>query len=150
MDRATFRAVVQKQLAGRPFAGAHTAGRAAAELEAWLYADDGEPAVVELVYVGESTPEKKQRRDFLTAALIDRAVQQACGAACDAEFRGGVGGLSPALLARAIEDQVRTLADVLTPQNAARHLSLPDGTRVGTVHRLEAPALLPAELERER
>jgi hypothetical protein len=143
--------VVQKQLAGRPFAGTHTAGRAAAELEAWLFCDDGEPAVVELVYVGETTPEKKQRRDFLTAALIDRAVQQACGTACDAEWCGrGTGGLTPALLARAIEDQVRTLADVLTPQNAARHLSLPDGVRVGTVRRLEGPALLPAELERER
>jgi hypothetical protein len=106
--------------------------------------------VVELGYVGEATPERKHRRDFLTAALIDRAVQQACGEACDAEFNGGVGGLTPAWLARAIEDQVRTLADVLTPQNAARHLSLPDGVRVGTVRRLEAPALLPAELERER
>jgi hypothetical protein len=104
---------------------------------------------VQLHYVGSSTPVIKYRRDFFTAALVDRAVQQAAAEACRAEHAGcDQPGVSPEGVIAACHRQIRSIVDQLTPYNAGNYLTLPDGARVGDVRRIEQPQVLPFELER--
>lgn len=156
LDRFRFRAVLEKHVRHRPFRG-DVGGDAAAvrrcaiaDLAAWLFAPHaGDRGLVEIAYVGRPQPEVKHRRDFLTAGLVDRAVQRAAAEACDAEWRGAeAGGLTTASLARALDAQVRHIVDQLTPESCAQYLTLPDAVRVGTVRRLPQPPALPLELER--
>ena len=124
--------------------------RAVGDLTAWLFSPNGaDRGQVELTYVGSSAPVLKYRRDFLTGALVDRAVQQAAAEACRAERAGAARpGLSSALLVSTFDRQVRGIVDQLHRDNVNQYLDLPDGVRVGTVRRIEQPALLPVELER--
>ncbi|MEQ1841942.1 MAG: AAA family ATPase, partial [Verrucomicrobiales bacterium] len=49
-----------------------------ADVTDWLFSRNGsDPGVVELTYAGATTPEIRYRRDFLTGALIDRAIESA-------------------------------------------------------------------------
>jgi hypothetical protein len=151
MDRFGFRAVLDKQLHRRPFAGGeHARRRAVLDLTTWLFAPNAQGGgLVELNFVGQANAVTKHRRDFLTAGLIDRAVQQASAEACEAEWqRGDASGLTSSLLQRAIDAQVRHVVDQLTPGNADQYLTLPDAVRVGSVRRIAQPPLLPIELER--
>lgn len=156
MERRAFRAVLECQLRDRAFrrgdAESETAARhrAVADLAAWLFApNQSEPGQVELTYVGASSPVVKHRRDFLTAALVDRAVDQASKTAAHAEWLGDAEpGLTSAGLMTAIDEQVRQTVDQLTPQNAGRYLTLPDATRVASVRRIDQRTVLPLELER--
>jgi len=156
LDRAGFRAVLEKQLAGREFQGA-TSGASAdarasciADLVSWFFASNAaQEGVVELTYVGQTTAVTKHHRDFLTAALIDRAVQDACEGACDAEWQGAQDpGLSTVRLLNALDAQVRQIATQLTAQTCDRYLTLPEGVRVSAVRRIAQPAVLAMELER--
>jgi ATP-dependent 26S proteasome regulatory subunit len=149
--RFEFRAMLDKHLADRPFEGGDEAReRALQGLTAWLFAPTSDDeAAVEIHYVGEATPVRKQRRDFLTGALVDRAVQQASAEVCDAEWAGEVNaGHDHARLMRAFDDQVHAIVDQLTPQNVSDYLTLPDGARVASVRRIPRAAVLPIELER--
>jgi ATP-dependent 26S proteasome regulatory subunit len=156
LNRRSFVAVLHKHLRGLPFVAekgvepAEAERRAAADLTAWLFSPNGpDRGQVELTYVGSSAPVLKYRRDFLTGALVDRAVQQAAAEACRAERAGAARpGLSAALLVSTFDRQVRGIVDQLHRDNVGQYLDLPDGTRVGSVRRLEQPALLPVELER--
>jgi hypothetical protein len=158
LGRRSFRAVLSRQLARRPLAnGANGAGgddasaraRAVADVATWLYAPGNDAGQVALTYVGEARSDVRHRRDFLTPALVDRAVQQACREACHAEWTGaGPGGLTTVALMKALDRQVRDVVEQLDPRNCHHHLSLPEGTRVASVRRLESPAVLPLELER--
>ncbi len=156
LRRRDFVAVVQKHLRGLPFVSekgvepAEAERRAVADLTAWLFSPNGtDRGQVELTYVGASAPVIKYRRDFLTGALVDRAVQQAAAEACRAERAGATRpGLSSALLVSAFDRQVRAVVDQLHRDNVGQYLDLPDGARVGGVRRIEQPALLPVELER--
>jgi ATP-dependent 26S proteasome regulatory subunit len=150
-----FRAVMGKLLRDLPFAcdgrGEDVVRRqAVAELGTWLFAPHGgDGAVVELSYVGQPAPVLKHRRDFLTAGLLDRAVQQACDQACDADWSGAdPSGLTTELLSCAIDDQVRHIVDQLAPGNCEQYLTLPDATRVASVRRVSQPTVLPIQLER--
>ena len=156
MDRATFRAVLEKQLAGRPFrregAVSEDAAResAVADIVTWFYAPNSAQAgVVELVFAGQTNRVTKHHRDFFTAALVDRAVQEACADACDAEWLGADDpGLSTAALIASIDRQVRQIVEQLTPRTCDRYLTLGDGERVADLHRHEAPVVTPLEIER--
>lgn len=152
LERRSFRAVLAKQLAGRPFAEGNDASvrtRAVADLATWLYAPGNDAGQVELTYVGEARAIVRYRRDFLTPALVDRAVQQACREACQAEWTGaGPGGLTTAALVKALDRQVRNVVEQLQPRSCHHHLTLPDGARVASVRRIDPPAVLPLELER--
>lgn len=150
MNRFSFRAVIEKQLSGRPFARGSDAQRAVADITTWLFAPNTQGAgLVELTFVGQPNAVTKHRRDFLTAGLVDRAVQQASTEACDSEWRTRApGGLTTEMLQRAIDAQVRSIIDQLSETNADQYLTLPDAVRVGTVRRLEQSPLLPIELER--
>jgi ATP-dependent 26S proteasome regulatory subunit len=156
LSRRQFMAVLGKHLCGLPFVAekgveaAEAERRAVADLTAWLFSPNGQDrGQVELSYVGASAPVVKHRRDFLTGALVDRAVQQAAAEACKAERAGAARpGLSAALLVSTFDRQVRAIVDQLHRDNVGQYLDLPDGARVGSVRRIEQPALLPVELER--
>jgi len=155
LKRRAFEAVLEKHLAGRPILAQN--GSPAAELERrmvndltdWLFSRNGsDRGVVELTFTGSTTSEVRHRRDFLTGAMVDRAVQQASEEACRLERLGQARrGLSLEQLLRAFEDQVRGVVDQLTPQNVHHYLALPDGVRVATVRRLPQPPVFPMELQ---
>jgi ATP-dependent 26S proteasome regulatory subunit len=119
-------------------------------LTAWLFSPNGtDQAVVELVYAGTTNPVVKSRRDFLTASLVDRAVQQAAAEAAQAELDGApVSGITLEQLARAFDAQLRGLIDQLKEHNVGSFTDLPDGVRVATLRRLPQPAHLPFEFHR--
>lgn len=155
LDRRGFRAVLDRHLYRRPLAAAlgtdPVAGRRrlSSELEGWLYSSNGfDHGLVELSFAGQSSPEIRRRRDFLTGALVELAVQQACDEACEAE-RLGVGepGLDARGLLSALDGQIRALAQRLRPENVSQYLTVPDGARVLNVRRIEQPEFQPYELE---
>jgi hypothetical protein len=148
LDRRAFLAVLGKHLDGRPLAAPRTA--VVADLAAFLYAPRGEDqGQVEVSLLGQPAPRRFYRRDFLTGGLVDRAVQQAAAEACRAERAGETpAGLDARRLMRAIDAQVRALADLLAPHNVHDYLTVPDDARVSAVRRIAAPALLSADLER--
>jgi hypothetical protein len=156
LARRSFLAVLHKHLRGLPVSSANGYApeelrrRLAADVAAWLFCPNGQDrGLVELTYAGSTAPVMKQRRDFLTGALVDRAVQEAAAEACRCERLGlGGAGLTPAGLIAALDRQLRSIADQLHPHNVRNYLDLPDGVRVAAVRRLPQPAALPADLER--
>ncbi|MBW2274721.1 MAG: AAA family ATPase [Deltaproteobacteria bacterium] len=156
MDRFTFRAVLEKHLRDLPFRrgdaeSADAARRwAIANVTSWLYGPNASArGQIEVTFVGQANPVTKHHRDFLTAGLIDRAIQEACEEAANAEHAGAEDpGLTVECVIAAIDRQVRHIVDLLTPHNCGQYLALPDGERVATLRRIEQPASIPFELER--
>src|SRR5207302_753621 len=103
--------------------------QAVQQLAAWLYSPNGsDRGQVELTFVGTTTPVVKYRRDFLTGALVDRAVQQAAAQACREERYGSPRpGLTTTMLATAFDQQVRSIVEQLHAENAANYVALPEG-----------------------
>lgn len=149
LGRRGFAAVLEKHIGGLPLAGEHEGNETQAcrrlvrQMTDWLFAPSGQDAgQVELTYVGSATPVTKFRRDFLTGALVDRAVQQTASEVCRREWLGtGEPGLNAELLMKSFHAQIKTIVDQLTQHNVESYLSLPDGVRVGQVRRVEQPAL---------
>lgn len=149
LGRRGFTAVLDKQLRGRPLAygnGNLTAAdrerAVASDLTAWLFSPNGsDEGVVELSFVGASNAEKRFRRDFLTGALVNRAVQQACREAAKVEAANGEarGGVTLDQLARALDQQIRSVAGQVNEHNVSRFLDLPDAARVASIRRLAQP-----------
>lgn len=152
LRRRGFTAVLRKHLASRPVAHDCAATREEAEealvsgLTAWLYSANGsDPGIIELTYLGSSNPEVRHRRDFLNGALVDRAVQEACSLAAQAEAEDAAGchGLTLELLAVSLDRQIRGIVDQLSEHNVGRYLDIPDGARVASVRRLPQPEVAP-------
>lgn len=156
LGRRSFAAVLEKHLSGLPFVDQCGRDQRARERRAlcdvtdWLFSPNGhDPGQVELTYVGSGSPVVFHRRAFLTAGLVDRAVQQAAAEACRAERLGcDPPGLASRHLIAAFDRQIRSLVEQLTEYNAPNYLTLPDGVRVGNVRRIEQPPIEPYELER--
>ena len=105
--------------------------------------------MIELTYAGSTTPVIKYRRDFLTGALVDRAVQQAAAEASQAELEGSEQpGVTLEQLTRAFEAQLRGIVDQLKEQNVGKYTDLPDGVRVAALRRIPQPAHLSFEFHR--
>lgn len=151
LNRKSFVAVLRKQLDGIPLA-AHN-GDSAEELSkrfvrdmtAWLFSPNGaDPGVVELLYASSSNPERRYKRDFLTGALVARAVQQAASRACEDESQSAdAPGMSFEQLVAAFDDQILAVVNDLTEHNVAYHLAIPQGARVAQVRRVPQPASNP-------
>ncbi len=124
--------------------------RVLADVSDWLFSANGDdPGQVEFRLVGASEPLLKYRRDFLTAGLVDRAVQQAASEARDLQAEDPtVRGVTAGLLMRALHDQIRSVVALINTENAGGHVTLPDGVRVAGVRRIDQAPLLPVELER--
>lgn len=155
LNRHAFSAVLGKQLRDMPFSADYgpqpqAERRALREVADWLFSRNGhDEGQVALSYVGSTEQDVRHRRDLMTAALSDRAVQQAANQACYAE-RLGVGepGLTSDLLIEAFDRQIHSIVAQLTRDNIANYLNIPDGVRVADVRRLAQPSVLPFELER--
>lgn len=156
LNRKAFRAVLQKHVQGLPVASNNGCTQEELwrklinDVTAWLFSPNGsDQGVVELTYAGSTTPAVKHRRDFLTGALVDRAVQQAADEAVKAEDSGtDHPGVTHELLVRAFDEQIRSTVDLLREHNAGSYLDLPDGVRVATVRRIPQPAHLQVEFQR--
>lgn len=155
LDRQAFMAVLHKQLRDMPFRVDYgpqeeAERRATREVADWLYSRNGcDEGQVTLTYAGSTDRDVRYRRDLLTAALCDRAVQQAATVACHAE-RAGVDepGLRSDLLIEALDEQIHSVVDQLTRDNVHHYLDIPDGAHVADVRRLAQPSIFPHELER--
>jgi ATP-dependent 26S proteasome regulatory subunit len=154
--RAAFVAVLQKHVAGLPLFS--TNGHLPVELQrkligeiaAWLFSPNGaDRGVVELTYAGSTTPQVRYRRDFLTGALIDRAVRQAAEETCQRELlEGAAPGIKTETLVRAFDEQIHSVVEQLTEHNAREYTDVPDGVRVASVRRLALPGQSPFALQR--
>jgi hypothetical protein len=120
------------------------------EVTNWLYCPKGtDIGQAEITFAGSTVPVLKYRRDFLTGALVDRAVQQAADEACRAERNGCENpGVTARMIIAAFDQQVRAIVEQLHMHNVANYLTLPDGVRVANVKKLDQPTVLPFELER--
>jgi hypothetical protein len=120
------------------------------DLAAWFFSPNGsDPGLVELTYAGSTTPVTKYRRDFLTAALADRAVQQAAAEACQLQLEGRENpGITLEQLTRAFEGQLRGMVDQLKECNVGSYTDLPDGVRVATLRRIPQPGHMSFEFHR--
>lgn len=141
-----FRAVLAKLVRKLPFAGealepAAIRPRVVNEVAAWLFGSDGDGSgLVELDVVGSTQPLVKHRRDFLTGALVDRAVQQAAAQACrEHELGSERPGITTEMLCEALENQVRGIIDQLNEHNVSSYVDLPEGARVTRVRRGSRP-----------
>jgi SpoVK/Ycf46/Vps4 family AAA+-type ATPase len=115
----------------------------------WLYSANGEDrGLVEITYVGATEPEVKYRRDFLTGALIARAIQEASEQGRAAEWSGRAPGVTTSYLTSAIASQVGSIVDQLHQHNVNQYVSLPEGARVASVRRISQPKRLPPQLMR--
>jgi len=156
LKRSGFRSVLGKLVHGVPPATSNGCSadqiwkRHVDDLTAWLFSPNStDPGLVELTYAGSTTPVVKHRRDFLTGALLDRAVQQAAAEAAHIEAQTNtLSGISLAQLARAMDDQFRSLVDQLNEHNAATYTDVPENVRVATVRRIPQPSHLPFEYQR--
>jgi ATP-dependent 26S proteasome regulatory subunit len=146
LNRHGFTAVLGKRLRGLPLdhgSAPQPLESLLADLASWLFSPRGsDPGLIELTYAGATAPEVRHRRDFLTGALIDRAVHDAAEAAA-AE---GADGLRLDHLVHALDTQLRDTAANLTEHNAHQHLDLPDAVRIATVRRLPQPEFFPGQL----
>jgi SpoVK/Ycf46/Vps4 family AAA+-type ATPase len=153
LDRRAFEAVLDKHLRKRRLRAelgpAATARKRLVEsLSSWVYAPAADPGQVEVHLLGQPAPLVRHRRDFMTAALVQRAVELASQGACRAARAGDPDpGLDRASLARALHDQVRALVDHLDPSNVAIHVELGRDVQVRAVNPLRQPALIAPELE---
>jgi ATP-dependent 26S proteasome regulatory subunit len=155
LKQRAFRSVLRKHLHNRPLSpqdgetAEQTLNRYVAALSAWLFSPNNpEPGLVEIFYAGTATPEVRYKRDFLTGALVDRAVQQASNLAAHAETEtDSPGGITLELLIHSLETQLGSVADQIHEQNVAHYLTLPDGVRIANVRRIPQPSLQPINLQ---
>ncbi len=158
LNRVAFSQVLDKHLRDRPLCSQNGAPPGSPEerveivqdLTSWLFhPEDRDRALVEITVVGSTHTTVRHRKDFLTAGLVDRAVQQAAAEACRAERQGAARpGIGAGFLMSAIQQQVMGVVDQLQPHNVANYVAVPDGARVASVRRIPQPAILPIELER--
>jgi ATP-dependent 26S proteasome regulatory subunit len=143
LDQLSFADVLKKLVRGLPAESSESKSQTklwneiTGGLEEWLYTD--ETAVVELSLSGLG-PMHKYRRDFLTGALIDRAVQESSNAAWQESLENPDAGISLDHLKEAIIGQVDSLVHQITPVNASHYLDIPEGSKVVKVRNLLAPS----------
>lgn len=158
LGKRGFASVLEKHLNGLPLASNNGCTpqqlqrRIVSDLMGWLFSPNGsDKGLVELTYAGSTTPDVRYRRDLLTGSIVDRAVQQACSEAVEAERAGAeYPGLNLEMLMKAFDRQFRAVADQINEYTARHHLELPDGVRVATVRRVPQPSILPIELQRNQ
>ena len=141
LDRPGFVDVLKKHVEGLPAAdGTGKSQRQLwrenlMQLEEWLYSEENDLGVVELSVKGGSSL-VKYHRDFLTGALIDRAVQESSSSAWEESLINPEAGITVGHLKGAIAHQIKNVVKQLTPQNVSHYLDLPEGTTVSQIRSL--------------
>lgn len=105
----------------------------------WFFNQNGDDEpLVELSYHNcRSGPAPFYRRDFLTGAVVDCAVQQAAASALQAELKKVGEGINYAMLMVAFDQQISAIADQLTEHNVHHYLDLPSGAVVQNLKRIK-------------
>ena len=99
---------------------------------------NGDEGVVALTYQGQVEPVVKYRKDFLTGALIDRAVQEAATQAWELSIAGDPdAGITLDHLMESMHNQVLSVAHQLVPQNVGSYIDIPENVRVTSVKRIQ-------------
>ena len=131
LDKPGFEAVLSKHLAKVPVDT--ELQKATNTISTWLWSDN---RGVELkLNSGHLTT--KYRRDMLTGALVDRAVQDAAKSARNASVKAKTRKpICMEELFGGFEQQFQALLDQLTEENAGHYVDLPEGTRVASLRRL--------------
>jgi len=156
LARGAFGSVLRKHIQELPLLAGNGCSREellneiVGELTSWLYSpNSGDPGQASILYVGSSVPEVCYRRDFLTAGLVDRVVQQVSSTACDAEYSGCEHpGITAEALKFCFHEQVTMVVQQLRLENIHNYLELPEGARVQSVQIVAQPAVLPSSLLR--
>jgi len=155
LSRREFVAVLDKQLADRPVAKTNGEGSQAARnklitgVAASLYGPAHDDAVqIALNYAGSANWVAKYQRDFLTASVVDRAMQDACNETVLVEERGEAQapGLTSEILIVALHGQVRAIVEAMHETNAGDYVDLPEGIRVSSVRRPRQSSIQAAQL----
>lgn len=152
LGRKGFSSVLTKHIARIPvvYNGAKNPREAiVADVTSWLFSRNGsDPGIVELTYAGSTTPDIRYRRDFLTGALVDLAIQEAAENAAHEAYSGkDVRALRIDHVVEALDRQIRTVVDQLSEHNAHKFIDVPDASRVATIRRLPQPGLFPLQLQ---
>lgn len=138
---SSFPKVLEKHIAKLPMASNNgdkqheLRAKAVEDISALLFEKDTKP-VVEISMQGRSDVVRKYRRDFLSGALVDRAVQEAASIALKAEFDGSGDGLNAKQLASAFHNQISSVISQLSEGNAHKYVDIPDGEAVAKVKRV--------------
>jgi len=148
-SQQAFEDVLGKHLRGLPLASSNGHDpralhrRTVEEVSAWLFSPNREDAEQLEITLATAEQLRKARPDFLTGALVDRAVQQAAHEACRRE-EGGCDnpGLTAEMIIRAFDRQIGSIVDQATASNVRHYVDLPDGARVNLVRRVPRPAPL--------
>ncbi len=155
LRRRDFIAVLETHLRGRPLRRNGSGSVDAlhgilADVAGWLFGDrDADPGQVDVSYQGSANPDRKYRRDFLTASVVDRAVQAASARAVREEEAGShEPGVTAGMVMDEIDRVVRGIVEQLQPSNVRQHVDIPDGVRVATVRRVPQASVQPHHLER--
>jgi SpoVK/Ycf46/Vps4 family AAA+-type ATPase len=142
LDESGFRAVLSKHVSDVPInIGGKKYATGDKNIETafcdgisnWMYADD--KPLVKLIF-GNGTSESKYRKDFLTGALIDRAIQQSSDTACRRHRSEEIPGITVEDVIESLNTQIRSIVDQLHNNNVYNYLDLPDHIRVGGVQKL--------------
>lgn len=145
LDRDGVAAVLQKKLKPKfPYASHN--GTPQAELRtqtidrilASLYSPQGEDAGQLELTLRDGQKLTKHRRDFLTGAVVERAVSLAIESAAGAAVENGgqTDGLSAERLIEALRHVIDGELANVTPHNAGDYLDLPEHTQVASVRHL--------------
>jgi SpoVK/Ycf46/Vps4 family AAA+-type ATPase len=120
------------------------------EVISWLFSPHGEDkGVVEITLAGATQPEVRHRRDMITGAIVQRAVQQAGSEACySPNSQVGAAGITATQLITAFDRQIRAICEQLHVGNVNQYVTLPDGARVANVRRMPQPSMLSVETMR--
>jgi ATP-dependent 26S proteasome regulatory subunit len=120
------------------------------EVASWLFSTRGEDkGIIEFTFAGATHPEVRYRRDFLTGAVVRRAVLEAADEACFADTNGiPTEGVTAGQLIVAFDRQIRALCDQLHAGNLDQYVAMPDGARVANLRRIPQPPLLAVEAMR--
>ncbi len=81
----------------------------------------------------------KKRSDLLTGSVVEQAISSAIDRTVSAaiEEKPGDYGLTGSCLVEALRQHLDSLADNLSPHNAADYLDLPENTQIVEVRRLK-------------
>lgn len=139
LNQRAFNDILRKHVAGLPANnGNGDQGKAWEEImkgiDHLLFDEHSDDGVVEMACSGGNLI--KYRRDFLTGALIDRAVQEAASEAWEESLKNENAGITFQGLARSLDRQIQNVAAQLTPQNVSHYLDLPEGVRVSNLRRV--------------
>lgn len=145
LDRDGVAAVLQKKLKPKfPYASHNGTPQAELRMQtidrilASLYSPQGEDAGQLELTLRDGQKLTKHRRDFLTGAVIERAVSLAIESAAGAAVENGgqTDGLSAERLIEALRHVIDGELANITPHNAGDYLDLPEHTQVASVRHL--------------